>query len=324
MEQVEAGVRQSHSSEAPEIWTIAGAKPRDGHSETALLMACSAACEGRPVWLFAEPVGAVEPGTAGQTGSPLAPVEMTRLYQRLDTPCRHAAQLLYRRLSRVSLREPGVPLWIIDLGCSRSHLHWDLFWGADLAILVSSGRQPESAQGMIDSARQRWLERTLAPEEVSLHAALKREKPASADQMPLSLEDSRKLSRLGGARIIYLVGFEAGEAVAAAPQPAPPPPFTEAGDHLIDAGALICSVLNRELLRAASGVAQVLPSLVCEELMARLTEGFEEPSTHGSGKRPPWNRAATRLAEQRILNLDLTFFDLPAVVSPYGAADDNI
>lgn len=324
MEQVEAGVRQSHINEVPEIWAVAGVTPRNGHSETAFLLACSAACETRPVWLFAGAEAALEAGPAGRIGSPLDSAEMRRLQHRLDEPCRHSAQLLYRRLSRVSLRESSAPLWIVDLGCSRSHLHWDLFWGADLALLVNSGRDPATAQGMIDSARQRWLERTLAPEEISLHAALQREKPLGGEQLPRPLADSRKLSRLGGARIIYQVGFEASGDAAAVPDPVPAHHPAEVRDQLFDAGSLICGLLNRELLTAAGAAAQPLMSLVCEELITRLTERFEDPATRGKGRRPPWDRAATRLAEQRILNIDLTFFDPPAVVSPYGATDENI
>jgi hypothetical protein len=322
----EAGVRQSNQRETPEVWALAGAMPLSGCSSAALLLAAVAAQDERPVWLFHSGQMARSGVSAAAPAAPICGNELQRLLQRLESTCRESADELYRRLRRVGLREAGTPLWVLDLGCSRSHRHWDLFWSADLAIMVAGAKALQQSKGMIASARQRWVERIFAPEEVSLHAHLATARSGKSSTPHKEYFNSRKLQRLSANRIIYrIIMREQGEQKAEAVSPAAEDPISwQAQETLFDAGNLFRDPASAELLRAARRISQPLPTAVQSELMSRFDELSLVAAADGRNGKIRHSGTETRLGDQRILNLDLNFFDAPAAVSPFGAADDNL
>jgi len=325
----DAAVLESGKAETPVVWALAGAAPHSGSGIAAFLLAGTAALTGRKAVLF-RPGQWDAPAKSPLTPpSPLPEDEMAAFFAHLDAPGRAAAQFLYRRLSHLPEARREEPLWVLDLGCSRSHSHWDLFWSADLPLIVTGPREERELGRAADSALLRWLERALALDDESLHAYLKRRRTAQAAENSDDFLCSSRLQQLGTPGPVHCITVQKNSGSSALRKAALSSAVPELPLRLEEAGALICDCPTALLIRDLHTQVHPLPHPVHHWLLQRLEARFAPapaalPVAHPGAEALLALGLYTQIGSKQILNIDLNFFNLPAVVSPFAATEEGL
>jgi hypothetical protein len=324
----EVAVREERRAQTPVIWALAGAAPHSGCSIAAFLLAGVATQTGRESILF----------RPGQWDAPqkqplphtlsLNQQEIAGFFERLGEECKHSAQVLYHRLSQ----SDKSPLWILDLGCSRAHAQWDLFWSADHSLLIAGSRDEEALQRMAQSAWLRWLERTLALDDDSLHAFIRAASEQPAKTGGYDYFSSSRLQQVGEAHPIPFILLQRQaslQAVTSSGEPIKSAAGIAARKQLSEAGVLICDCPTALLIRDLHAQFHSLPHEAYLWLQGRLEERLNpagEP--FGTPRMAAGSLRAhgfyTRIGNKQILNIDLNYFDMPSVVSPFAATEDEL
>lgn len=323
----EVAVREEREAGRPAVWALAGAAPHSGSGIAAFLLGGVAARSGREVLLFRPGQWETPPKQHHPPNQPLHREEMTAVLGRLSTGELASAEGLYHHLLHLDPQQDPAPLWLLDLGCSRSHAHWDLFWSCDLALLVTDRREESDLRRMASSAWQRWLERALALEDESLHAQILASPPPQPGRESQDYFTSSRLRQLGRQDpLLYIVidkpATDRGWPKEGATAPAPETP-------LKSAGVLSCAGATALMIRDLHAQFNLLPhaaqAWLLNRLQARLNQASPGSSAQsGENARTIQHGFYTRLEGRQILNIDLNFFDVAAVVSPFAATDDEL
>ncbi|HOZ22309.1 MAG TPA: hypothetical protein PLO28_11030 [bacterium] len=317
-------MREEREAGKPAVWAFAGAAPHSGSGIAAFLLGGVAAQSGRETQLFRPGQWETPPKQHYSPTLPLHKEEMADLLSRLSARELASAQGLYHYLLHLHPQQSEAPLWLLELGCSRSHAHWDLFWSCDLPLLVTGSRDEAALQKMADSAWQRWLERALALDEDSLHA---RRLPADLNGESQDYLSSSRLRQLGKKDPLLYVVFDKACTLGGHSQPDGETSTPKA--PLKSAGVLSCDSATALMIRDLHAQFNLLPHAAQEWLLNRLEEKLDPAQrgkSAGSEKRVRTLQRGvyTQLDGRQILNIDLNFFDVAAVVSPFAATDDEL
>ncbi len=321
-------MRDSKKAETPVVWALASAAPNSGSGLAAFLLAAMAVQSGRQALLFRPGQWDTPPKPSSPPPSPLLMADMARFLAHLDAASREAVDQLFNQLSPVAPAGEA-PLWLLDLGCSRSHSHWDLFWSADLSLIVTSPQESEALQRAADSAWQRWLERALAIEDDSLHAWLERQSTGAASAETVDFLTSSRLRQLGTPGPLRYITLQRPGAAGTGSAVRKMAARSDFPFRLEAAGVLICDCPTALLIRDLQTQVQPLPLPLHHWLLQRLEARFAPAAAAMPAGKPDTETLLTqglytRLGSKQILNIDLHFFDLPAVVSPFAAADEAL
>ncbi|HOT98737.1 MAG TPA: hypothetical protein PLN61_04545 [bacterium] len=322
-------MRESKKAEMPVVWAVAGAAPNSGSSLAAFLLAGMAVQSGRKVLLFRPGQWDAPQKSSSPSPSPLPQAEMARFFDHLDSASRDSVYQLYGHLNPVATASGASALWVLDLGCSRSHSHWDLFWSADLALLVTGPQEMESLNRAVDSALQRWLERALAVEDDSLHAFFQRQVAGKKEAHAGVFFSSSRLRQLGSPGIVRYVTLQRNGTSSPTRKMAPRSLVPGFPVRLEAAGVLICDCPTALVIRDLQTLVHPMPLPLHHWLLQRLEARFDPAAAERPVAQPGTEALLTgglytQLGCKQILNIDLHFFDFPAVVSPFAAAEEGL
>jgi hypothetical protein len=324
-------VQEQRKAEAPVIWALAGAAPRSGCSTAAFLLAGISALSGRETMLFRPGYWEAGPAQAQVSPEPLNPREMEILFSRLSAESRSAGKNLLRSVSQLQQKHSDAPLWVLDLGCSRSHVHWDIFWSADLSLIAAGHSKTAALRKMADSAWQRWLELALGIEDESLHVFLQQPGHERHNCKREDYFSSSKLRHLGPPRPIYqiIMKHNAGCVVDSRPDSGSWKCLFPAGQgqQTTDLAVLALDRSAIHLLQTMQAQLYLLPPEARAHLANRLKERINPEASKNAEDRVSEFLSSglqTQIGSNQILNLDLNYFDMPAVVSQFGATDDEL
>ena len=320
-------MRKEREQGKPAVWALASAAPHSGSGIAAFLLGGVAARSGREVLLFRPGQWETPPKQHHPPNQSLHKEEMTALLGRLSPGEFASAEGLYRNLPHLDPPQGTAPLWLLDLGCSRSHAHWDLFWSCDLALLVTDRRDEADLRRMAGSAWQRRLERALALEDDSLHAQLLDSPPPQLGRESHDYLSSSRLRQLGKQDPLPYIVIDKPRTGAGRPQAGEI--GTSPETPLKSAGVLSCAGATALMIRDLHAQFNLFPHAAQEWLLNRLEARLNQASPASGARNKEQTRTIqrgiyTRLAGRRILNIDLNFFDVAAVVSPFAAIDDDI
>jgi len=317
-------LQESYGEDLPTVWAFHSPARQSGTSLVVSLLGGLAQLHGYDVEMLTPSWWDVNSADHTRQDHVLDPDDLQRLYCGLPKSFFAAGEDLFSAIQSLHPAQSSARLWLLDLGCSFSHVSLDLYWSADVQLVVADARSV-TAQRLSEyefSVRQRLIEKKLCWHDEALHASLARAPEQARPDACYPFWDSHKLRHLNESTPLFYILNRCGATTVEEERRSDLRRSHAAHAYV---GTLPEETQSAFLLGSLKRYHRAVSNTHLRISNRSLTHKLDSPESrlNIANNAVTGTGAWVQINESRVLNLDLAHFDTSPQNTLFAALDED-